>query len=177
MAMLRGREELQSDKIKMREIISEYKVLKLEQFKMILKDREPRLINAIITMMISDNTLYIKDDFCCTKDDLKHYYDADRIKAFWLLLDSWDDIRFHKVIEYPGRIRFMTNKDIYDIVVAHKGEEDVINTYYKNFSDGSIKYIIIVEDVEQMSGYNFENIFAYCIVSEEGKVTYYRNEE
>lgn len=177
MAMLRGREELQSDKIKMREIISEYKVLKLEQFKMILKDREPRLINAIITMMISDNTLYIKDDFCCTKDDLKHYYDADRIKAFWLLLDSWDDIRFHKVIEYPGRIRFMTNKDIYDIVVAHKGEEDVINMYYKNFSDGSIKYIIIVEDVEQMSGYNFENIFAYCIVSEEGKVTYYRNEE
>ena len=49
--------------------------------------------------------------------------------------------------------------------------------YYKNFSDGSVKYIIIVDNVEQMSDYNFENIFAYCIVSEEGKVTYYRNEE
>lgn len=176
MATLRGREELQDDKIKMRKIISEYKALKLEQFKMVLKNREPRLVNAIITMMVSDNTLYLHGDFCCTKDDLNHYYDADRIKAFWLVLDSLDDIRYHQLIEYPGRIRFMTDKDTYDVVVAHKGDEKVINMYYKNFSDESIKYIIIVDNVEQISDYNFENIFAYCTVSEEGKVTYYRNE-
>lgn len=176
MATLRGRDELRSDKKKMREIISEYKALKLEQFKQVLKYKEPRLVNAIITMMVSDNTLYIHDDICCTEEDWKHYYDPDMIKAFWLLLDLWDDIKFHTTTEYPGKIRFMTSKDTYDIVVVHKGEEGIVNMYYKNFSDGNVKQIVIVDSVAQMSDVHFESIFAYCLVSEEGKVSYYRNE-
>ena len=56
---MQGRDALQKDKKKMREVISEYKVLRLDQFKMLLKDLEPRLIKTILTFMISDNTLYI----------------------------------------------------------------------------------------------------------------------
>ena len=176
MATLRGRDELQSDKKKMREIISEYKALKLEQVKRVLKYKEPRLINSIITMMGRDNTLYIHDDICSTKEDWRYCYDPDIIKAFWLILDLWDDIKFHMTIEYPGRIRFMTEKDTYDVIVAHKGEEEVINMYYKNFSDKSVKCIIVVDNLDQMTDFNFGNIFAYCIISEDGKVIYYRKE-
>ena len=176
MSTLRGRDELHGDKKKMREIISEYKVLSLEQFRKLLKHKETRVVNSIITMMKSDNTLYVHDDICCTKDDWNHYYDPDMIKAFWVILDLMEDIKYHTRGEYPAKIIFITEKDTYDVIVAHKGSESLINMFYKSFADENVKHIIVVDKEEQMIDFRFNNIFAYCIVDDEGNVCYYRNE-
>ena len=174
--MMQGRDALQKDKKKMREVISEYKVLRLDQFKILLKDLEPRIIKTIFTFMVSDNTLYIFDDICSTKEDWQHYYDPDVIKAFWVLLDNLDDIRHHIKTEPPAKLLFMTDRDTYDVIVAHKGEENLINMYYQSFADERVKHLIVVDSKEQMTDFEFNNIFAYCIVSDDGQVTYYRNE-
>ena len=70
----------------------------------------------------------------------------------------------------------MTDKDTYDVIVAHKGEENLINMYYQSFADERVKHLIVVDSKEQMTDFEFNNIFAYCIVSDDGQVTYYRNE-
>lgn len=177
MATLRGRDELQSDKKRMRQIISEYKVLKLEQFKKVLKNLDSGRINSIIKFMIRDNTLYIHDDICSAKEDWKHSYDPDLVKAFWILVDFWDSIRFNSIADYPAKLKFITDNDTYDVIVAHKGKEKIINMFYNNFSDGNVKHIIVVDSKECMVDFDFGNIFAYCIVSDDGEISYYRNEE
>ena len=48
--------------------------------------------------------------------------------------------------------------------------------YYQSFADERVKHLIVVDSKEQMTDFEFNNIFAYCLVSDDGQVTYYRNE-
>lgn len=57
---MKGREELCEDMRKIREIISTYKVLKLEQIYKTISDKEPKVRRSIITMMKNAGTIFVR---------------------------------------------------------------------------------------------------------------------
>ena len=175
---VRGREELSKDKKKMREIMSEYKVITEKQFIKALNGVDPKHKKTIITYMLSDNTMYRFGEMFSSEENWQEVYDGDLIKAFWVMLDFWEKVRYNCVREYPSKLLFATdNGDTYDVIVANKGDENVINMFYMNFGDEDTKHFVIVEDKEQIKKLNFEGIKAFCIVDDDGNVDYYRREE
>lgn len=173
---MRGREELCEDIKNIREIMSIYKVLKLEQLYKALGDKEPKVKKSIITLMKNSNTIYVFDDMCSATDDWIKNLDKGMIKAFWILLDFWDEVLFNNAATFPAKIDFITQEDSFDIIVAEKGQEKMLNVFYGKTRDATIKHLVAVEDEEQMMKLNFEGISAFCIVGDDGSVSYYRNE-
>ena len=92
------------------------------------------------------------------------------------MLDFWDEIIFNSTATYPAKIDFITQEDSFDIIVAEKGQEKMLNVFYSKVRDATIKHLVAVEDEEQMTKLTFEGISAFCIVSNDGNVSYYRNE-
>ena len=103
-------------------------------------------------------------------------FDKSLITAFWVLLDFWDEVVFNNTAAYPAKIDFITSSDSFDIIVAEKGQENMLNVFYGTVRDEPIKHLVAVEDEEQMTKLTFNGISAFCIVGKDGNVSYYRNE-
>lgn len=173
---MKGREELCEDMRKIREIISTYKVLKLEQIYKAISDKELKVQKTIITLMKNSGTIYVFDDICSATDDWVKNLDKSTITAFWILLDFWNEVLFNTAATFPAKIDFITQEDSFDIIVAEKGHEKMLNVFYSKNRDTTIKHLVAVEDEEQMMKLTFEGISAFCIVGKDGAVSYYRNE-
>lgn len=173
---MKGREELYGDIKQIREIISDYKVLKIEQIYKTIRNKEPRIKKTILTLMKNDGIIFISDDMCSSTDNWVKNFDRAVITAFWILLDFWDEVLFNNAAAFPAKIDFITSDESFDIIVAEKGQEKMLNVFYGKTRDATIKHLVAVEDEEQMTKLVFEGISAFCIVEDDGKVSYYRNE-
>lgn len=173
---MRGRDELCEDIKNLRELISTYKVLKLEQIIKTIGKKEAKAQKTILTLMKNNDNLFIHDDICSVSDNWVKDLDKAMIKAFWILLDFWDDVLFNTSAAYPAKIEFITEDDSFDIIVAEKGHEKMLNVFFSKVRDPQVKHLVAVDDEEQMTKLTFDGISAFCIVNTDGEVSYYRNE-
>ena len=173
---MRNREELVTEANELIEVISTYKVLKLEQILRSIRNKEHNVKRSIVRLLQRQDRLYIFDDICSSDEKWTKNFDKGIIKAFWILLDFWDEIIFNSTAAYPAKIDFITQEDSFDIIVAEKGQEKMLNVFYSKVRDATIKHLVAVEDEEQMTMLTFEGISTFCIVSNDGNVSYYRNE-
>jgi len=173
---LRNREELVTEANGLLELISTYKVLKVEQILRTINKKEHSVRKSIIRLLECQNRIYIFDDICSVLEEWTKCFDKSIITAFWILLDFWDDVIFNTTATFPAKIDFITQDDSFDIIVAEKGQEKMLNVFYAKARDSTIKHLVAVEDEEQMIKLTFEGISAFCIVRSDGRVSYYRNE-
>ena len=173
---MRNREDLVIEANELIEVISTYKVLKLEQIMRSIRNKEQNVKKSIVRLLQRQDRIYIFDDICSVQEKWTACFDKGIITAFWILLDFWDEIIFNSTATFPAKIDFITEEDSFDIIVAEKGQEKMLNVFYGKVHDETIKHLVAVEDEEQMTKLTFDGISAFCIVSKEGKVSYYRNE-
>lgn len=176
MPEIRGAAEHNKDIKKMREFMSEYKVVTTEQFDRYL-NKEPRICNIIRNRMVRNDTLFVIDGMCSVKPDWMHYYDRAMIRAVWVMLDLCENPEHNMSADYPSKLRFSKDGEVYDVCVIEEGKENTVNVFYNKFSDEIGKYLVVVDKKEQIPKINFEGIVAFCIVDEDGKIRYYRNGE
>lgn len=173
---MRGRAELCVDIKQIREIISVYKVLKLEQVYRVMKDKEIRIKKMIVSLLQRNEMMFVFDDICSSTNNWSKDIDKGIITAFWILLDFWDDVIFNDVASFPAKIEFMTQEDTFDIIVAEKGQESLINSFYSKRSDPTVRYLVVVDDARQMKKIKFDGIAAFCMVDSNGCVKYYEGD-
>lgn len=176
MLKLRGVDEHYAEIKRMRKFISEYKVVKLEQFDRYLYNKEPRIKHIIRSHMMKKDMLYVSEGMCSTNADWRAGYDPGLIKALWVMLDFCEDAEYDSVAEYPSKLRFSRSGEIYDVCIAEQGKEQSLNVFCSKFITEPCRFLVIVEDKKQISKLTFEGIAAYCMVAEDGEVKYYRNE-
>ena len=173
---MRTREEFVTEAIEVLDLISTYKVLRLEQILKTIRNKEDTVKKAIIRLLQRQDRIYVYDEICSVQEKWIKHFDKGIITAFWILLDFWDDIIFNSTATYPAKIDFITPSDSFDIIVAEKGQEKMLNVFYGKVRDKTIKHLVAVEDEEQMAKLTFDGISAFCIVDKDGCVSYYRNE-
>lgn len=173
---MRNREELVTEANELLEVISTYKVLKLEQIMRSIRYKEQNVKRSIVRLLQRQDRIYIFDNICSAEEKWTKCFDKGTITAFWVLLDFWDDIIFNSTATYPAKIDFITQEDSFDIIVAERGQEKMLNVFYGKVRDETLKHLVVVEDEEQMTKLTFDGISAFCIVGNDGRVSYYRNE-
>lgn len=79
--------------------------------------------------------------------------------------------------EYPARIVVTGKKEMYDILYVGKEETSLAQSVLKRIYLPDCKHLVIVEDMSQTVQLPIREVFAFCRVSEEGRVTFYEGYE
>ena len=104
--------------------------------------------------------------------------DMDRglLAAVWVLTDFIDQVEFHSVGDYPAKIIFFADGEVYEIIHAAQGKEVLLSHVLADPGEQPSRYLVLVDDPAQIAELQIPNVNGYCTVSPDGDVSYYRKE-
>ena len=147
---MRTREAVIQDAKELLEIITTYKVLKLEQLIKVMGDKDQSAKQSVIRLLEREDRLFIHDSMASAEEKWSKSIDRGMIAAFWVLLDFWQEVLYHTTAGFPAKIEFITTDDAYDIIIAEQGMEHVLSTFFHKHRDEAVKHLVVVENMEQM---------------------------
>ena len=110
--------------------------------------------------------------YALSTDDLKQP-DKGMELALWVLLDFIDKVEFHTSSEFPAKIIFFADSDMYEIIYVPYDNEILVASALSQSEDDS-KRIIIVDSAQQISRIRIPSVSGFCTVEMDGKVQYYK---
>lgn len=102
--------------------------------------------------------------------------DPSTLAAFWVLLDFWEDVTYHTASDFPVALTFCTQSDAYDVIHIPEEKEMLMNHALSAYKEDSPRRIAIVDSAGQIPLLHIPGVAAFCTVSPEGKVQYYRKQ-
>ena len=78
--------------------------------------------------------------------------------------------------EFPTKIVFFAQDEVYEIIYIAYGQEALVNNILSSQAKDPPNYIILVDRPEQIPGIDVPNVSGYCTVSPDGQVQYYQKE-
>lgn len=103
--------------------------------------------------------------------------DRDMLSAICVLCDFVERSEYHSVGEYPVKLLFFADGELYEVVAVPHGKETLINCMLAEKDEGS-KRLVIVDDIEQSDEIDIPNTAAFCTVDlVSATVEYYTLEE
>lgn len=100
--------------------------------------------------------------------------DYSLIQSVWVLLDLIDKAEYHSPGDFPAKIIFFSDGEIYEIVYAAAGQEALVSHVLKQNTRQDGRRIVLVDEPGQIPLLDFPNIAGFCTVSSDGQVQYYQ---
>ena len=102
--------------------------------------------------------------------------DKGLLAAIWVLADFIDRVEFPSAGEFPAKLIFFADGEVYEVIHAANGKETLINHILSAPAEEASSYLILVDKPEQIPELEIPNVRGYCTVSPEGEVQYYQRE-
>lgn len=153
--------------------LSMYKVLKKEQVLGLYPGRE-KVIEKVLLYLTKQRRIWKIDDYYCASPEAIDSIDTSLISAVWVLLDFIDQVSFHSAGDYPAKIIFYVDGEIYEILYAGFGNEALVTYLTSLQSHSDYSHIILLDSPEQIKELDIPNTCGYCTVSPTGRVRYYQ---
>lgn len=178
--MVNAIEVYKKEILEIKKLLSEYRVLKLRHIYKLFYNKDADIIKKIIKYLVRNGQAYVDvnnsliaiSKESCTKD-----VDNKTLAAFDVMLKFVKKITYQTKYEFPFQICFLTGEQQYQVIYVQSGDEQHINAVLKATNNEDVKYLIIVENLEQVEKLTIENVYRYCIVHEDGSVDGYAMEE
>lgn len=158
--------------------ITLYKSLRLDQIYRLFPHKKQDSINNLVVRLHKAQRLVINTDIniVSASEDTAELPDYEMIAAFWVLLDFLDRVDYHVAGEYPVKISFFcTDGDgDYEIVYVAPGNEMMISRALSMLKSNGSQRIIVVNDTKQIPSIHVPDVAAFCTVSHNGNVSYYK---
>ena len=157
-------------------LLSMYHALSLPQFGRLypeLTDRKLRLLlgrleKAGRLAFVPDRELVLYSKECVPN--------PSTLAAFWVLLDFREDVTYHTASDFPVALTFYTQSDAYDVIHIPEEKEMLMNHALSAYKEDSPHRIAVVDNAGQIPLLDFPGITAFCTVTPDGKVQYYRKQ-
>jgi hypothetical protein len=153
-------------------VITTYKSVTLAQVLRLYPGKDEK-IRAILTHLARQGRVTHGADGVLTAADGAP--DAEMIAAFWVLLDFIDRAEYHTAGEFPVKISFFADADMYEIVYVRYGQEALVS--HALHGGDPPRRIVLVEDTAAIENISIPNTSGYCTVDSDGAVTYYQKSE
>ena len=98
--------------------------------------------------------------------------DNSLIRAVWVLLDFIGQVEYHAPGDFPVKLIFFANGELYEIVYAASGQEALINHALRDDRSGG-RRIILVDNPEDIRRIDCPGISGFCTVDAAGQVHYF----
>lgn len=135
-------------------------------------------IISLLTYLIKQGRVWHEEDspYYCDSEEGPDSMDRSLFAAVWVLADFIDQIDFHSTGDFPAKIIFFANGEVYEIVHAALGKETLLSQMLANEGEHPSRYLVLVDDPAQIRELQIPNASGYCTVSPEGEVHYYQKE-
>lgn len=157
-------------------MISMYKVLSMEQLHRALPELDDSKMDAVLKQLENSGRLVYDKAGGMVKNESGSSRNQAVEAAVWVLLDFISSVTYHTISEYPVTLSFFTEEDAYDVIYVPVGKEIITMHAVSGNKTGAAQRLVIVEQKEQIRTLDFPGITAYCMVTPEGKVQYYKKQ-
>ena len=99
--------------------------------------------------------------------------DSSLIRAAWVLLDFIGQVEYHAPGDFPVKLIFFANGELYEIVYSASGQEALINHALRDDRSGG-RRIILVDNPEDIRRIDCPGISGFCTVDAAGQVHYFK---
>lgn len=155
--------------------ISMYRALTEEQVLRLYPGKRETMKNLLSYLTKQDRIYYIDGLYCPTLECAENV-DRGLLAAVWVLADFIDQVEYHSVAEYPAKIIFFADGEIYEIIHAAQGKDTLVSYVLSSAGEHPSRYLVLVDDPGQIEQLQIPNASGYCTVSPEGDVHYYQKE-
>lgn len=155
-------------------IITTYHTITFDQAIRFFPQKEDTLKN-LIRKLIKQKRLYFDEnkDLLCDRAEAAESPDYGMIAALWVLLDFKKSILHHISSDFPTKITFFAQDDIYEIIYVPQEQEALINHVLSITPKDNANRLVLLESEDQAPLVSIPNTIAFCIVKD-GVVSYYQ---
>lgn len=134
-----------------------------------------RKVKSILTQMKKQGRIYQAENGRFYSDsEQEQRHDPALVQSVAVLLDFIEHVEYHTLGEFPAKLLFFANGELYEVIYACPGQEVLLNQVLSQPQKDAGRRIVLVEDRSQIDLLNFPHTAAFCIVSEAESVTYYQ---
>lgn len=158
-------------------VITTYHALQYEQvLRLFARNRDS--MKSLITSLIKQGRIYHDKEtgLLCDRPDSAASPDYGTIAAFWVLLDFKKALIYHTSGDFPVKLHFFSQDEVYDIIYVELEQEALMNHIFESIPSDANR-LIILESIEQSNRIEIEGVIAYCIVDSNGTVSYYKKQQ
>lgn len=152
--------------------VSMYRALTEMQLLKLYPHKESKIRN-LLSYLQKQGRIVQRGEYYRIPADAEESIDHGLSKAVWVLTDFMEQVEYHSVSEYPAKIIFFADGEVYEIIYAEPGKEQLINQMLSTVKEVPPKYIVLIEQPEQIAEIHTPNTSGYCTVSSGGEVQYY----
>ena len=155
--------------------ISTYKAMKEGQLLRLYPKREGKIKN-LLSYLTKQGRIVQKGDTYFASPGCVNHVDKSLMAALWVLADFANRVEYHFVGDFPAKIIFIADDEIYEIIHAGQGRETLMAYLLGSGGEKPSHYLVLVDDQEQIAELDLPNVCGYCTVSPEGEVQYFQKE-
>lgn len=155
--------------------ITMYRVMRKEQLLRLYPGKQEKVRN-LISYLVRQGRIWECEEYFCAAPECAREVDLGLLAAVWVLADFIDRVEYHSVAEYPAKIIFFADGEIYEIIHAAQGKDTLLSYVLSSAGEHPSRYLVLVDDPGQIEQLQIPHASGYCTVSPEGDVHYYQKE-
>lgn len=155
--------------------ITMYRALTEEQLLRLCPGKRDKVRN-LLSYLTKQGRIWHIDGLYCAAPECAEDVDKGLLASVWVLADFIDRVEFHSVGDFPAKLIFFADGEVYEVIHAASGKETLINHILSAPAEEASSYLSLVDKPEQIPELDIPNARGYCTVSPEGEVQYYQRE-
>lgn len=168
-----------------KELVQKYNTLyKAQIYEYFSKDNREQFVGRALKVLEKERNICIQQE-CKMVAVNEASYDAKdygTMQCIWALLGIMDQKKVEEHFlaakeEYPVRIIFVGDGEIYDILYISEAEVSVVNNLFARKRIDGCGHIVVVEAPEVIEMIQIPDVIGFCTVKEDGEIEYYCKDE
>ena len=125
--------------------ISMYRVLTEEQLLRLHPGKEEK-VRKVLAYLVRQRRIWEMDGCYCAAPYSMEKADRGLLAAVWVLADFIDRVEYHSAGDYPVKIIFFADGEVYEIVHAAQGKEVLLSHVLADRGEQPSRYLVLVDD-------------------------------
>lgn len=155
--------------------ITMYRALTEEQLLRLYPGKREKVKN-LLAYLTKQGRIYHIDGLYCAAPECAAEVDRGLLAAVWVLTDFIEQVDFHSSCDFPTKLVFFADGAMYEVIHAAQGKEVLISHILSKNDEETPRYLVLVDNVEQIEQLQIPCACGYCTVSPEGDIQYYQKE-
>ena len=168
----------------MKDLVQRYNVLDMSQvYAYFGKSGRDKFVGRALKKLEKEHSIYVcRETKQVASSEAAHAaWERGLSLSVWVLLSLMDQKKIEEHFaasreEYPVRIVFVGDGEIYDILYAASEDIELTNQLFARKNIDGCGHIVIVEEPEDIPKIQITDVIGYCTVKEEGQIEYYRKD-
>lgn len=156
--------------------ITTYHYLLQEQLLRLYPGKEDKVQN-LLSFFVKQGRIFFDNSTRLYHDGTEATPDYEMLAAIWVLADFIDRVDYHSSAEFPVKVIFIADGELYEVTYVEPGNEALMEHALSKLPEDAEKRIVIVESAEQIPRFTLPEVTAFCTVDmDTGAVQYYKQE-